>query len=61
MLPDDAFYGETQEWIEKLSALGCLNVEMEKLCPQYRMPQMQKESCHDQRRIRQPDYRGSDL
>ena len=26
---DDAFYGETQEWIEKLSALGCLNVEME--------------------------------
>lgn len=26
---DDAFYGETQEWIEKLSDLGCLNVEME--------------------------------
>ena len=26
---DDAFYGETQEWIDKLSALGCLNVEME--------------------------------
>lgn len=26
---DDAFYGETQEWIEKLSKLGCLNVEME--------------------------------
>lgn len=26
---DDAFYGETPEWIEKLSKLGCLNVEME--------------------------------
>lgn len=26
---DDAFYGETAEWIEKLSALKCLNVEME--------------------------------
>lgn len=26
---DDAFYGETEEWIEKLSTLGCLNVEME--------------------------------
>ena len=26
---DDAFYGETQEWIDKLSGLGCLNVEME--------------------------------
>lgn len=26
---DDAFYGETGEWIEKLSDLGCLNVEME--------------------------------
>lgn len=26
---DDAFYGETQEWIEKLSGLGCKNVEME--------------------------------
>lgn len=26
---DDAFYGETEEWIEKLSQLGCLNVEME--------------------------------
>lgn len=26
---DDAFYGETQEWIENLSKLGCLNVEME--------------------------------
>ena len=26
---DDAFYGETQEWIEKLSSYGCLNVEME--------------------------------
>ena len=26
---DDAFYGETPEWIEKLSSLGCLNVEME--------------------------------
>jgi len=26
---DDAFYGETQEWIAKLSNLGCLNVEME--------------------------------
>lgn len=26
---DDAFYGETPEWIEKLSRLGCLNVEME--------------------------------
>lgn len=26
---DDAFYGETEEWIEKLSKLGCLNVEME--------------------------------
>lgn len=26
---DDAFYGETEEWIEKLSRLGCLNVEME--------------------------------
>ena len=25
----DAFYGETQEWIDKLSGLGCLNVEME--------------------------------
>lgn len=26
---DDAFYGETEEWIDKLSKLGCLNVEME--------------------------------
>lgn len=26
---DDAFYGETEEWIEHLSKLGCLNVEME--------------------------------
>ena len=26
---DDAFYGETPEWIEQLSKLGCLNVEME--------------------------------
>ena len=26
---DDAFYGESPEWIEKLAALGCLNVEME--------------------------------
>jgi uridine phosphorylase len=26
---DDAFYGETQEWIEKLIKLGLLNVEME--------------------------------
>lgn len=26
---DDAFYGETPEWIEGLSKLGCLNVEME--------------------------------
>lgn len=26
---DDAFYGETQEWIDNLSKLGCLNVEME--------------------------------
>ncbi len=26
---DDAFYGESQEWIEKLSDLGLLNVEME--------------------------------
>jgi uridine phosphorylase len=26
---DDAFYGETPEWIEKLSALKLLNVEME--------------------------------
>ncbi len=26
---DDAFYGETPEWIAKLSKLGCLNVEME--------------------------------
>ena len=26
---DDAFYGETPEWIQKLSDLGCLNVEME--------------------------------
>lgn len=26
---DDAFYGETEEWINKLSELGCLNVEME--------------------------------
>jgi len=26
---DDAFYGETPEWIDKLSKLGCLNVEME--------------------------------
>ena len=27
---DDAFYGETEEWIQKLSGLGCLNVEMER-------------------------------
>lgn len=26
---DDAFYAETPEWIDKLSALGLLNVEME--------------------------------
>ncbi|MDA8226717.1 nucleoside phosphorylase [Desulfosporosinus lacus] len=26
---DDAFYGETQEWIEKLAKLGVMNVEME--------------------------------
>ena len=26
---DDAFYGETPEWIEKLHALGVMNVEME--------------------------------
>ncbi|MGD1819328.1 MAG: nucleoside phosphorylase [Pleomorphochaeta sp.] len=26
---DDAFYGETPEWIESLHKLGCLNVEME--------------------------------
>jgi uridine phosphorylase len=26
---DDAFYGETPEWIEKLHGLGVLNVEME--------------------------------
>lgn len=26
---DDAFYGETPEWIEKLHSLGVLNVEME--------------------------------
>ena len=26
---DDAFYGETPEWIEKLSKLGVLNVDME--------------------------------
>ncbi len=26
---DDAFYGETPEWISRLSELGCLNVEME--------------------------------
>ncbi|MDR3160040.1 MAG: nucleoside phosphorylase, partial [Spirochaetaceae bacterium] len=26
---DDAFYGETPEWIEKLHKLGCVNVEME--------------------------------
>ena len=26
---DDVFYGESPEWIEKLSSLGCLNVEME--------------------------------
>jgi len=26
---DDAFYGESQEWIKKLSDLGLLNVEME--------------------------------
>ena len=26
---DDAFYGETPEWIDKLHKLGCLNVEME--------------------------------
>ncbi len=26
---DDSFYGETREWIEKLSALGVMNVEME--------------------------------
>lgn len=26
---DDAFYGETPEWIQKLSDLGCLNVDME--------------------------------
>jgi uridine phosphorylase len=26
---DDAFYGETQEWIEKLNKLGVQNIEME--------------------------------
>lgn len=26
---DDAFYGETQEWIERLHKLGVLNIEME--------------------------------
>lgn len=26
---DDAFYGETPEWIEQLAELGCLNVDME--------------------------------
>jgi uridine phosphorylase len=26
---DDAFYGETPEWIEKLHTLGVMNVEME--------------------------------
>ncbi|BCV21457.1 nucleoside phosphorylase [Moorella sp. Hama-1] len=26
---DDSFYGETQEWIQKLTALGITNVEME--------------------------------
>ena len=26
---DDAFYGETPEWIDKLSKLGCLSVDME--------------------------------
>jgi len=26
---DDAFYGETPEWIAEISKLGCLNVEME--------------------------------
>ncbi|MCI6172983.1 MAG: nucleoside phosphorylase [Clostridiales bacterium] len=26
---DDAFYGETEEWIRHLSGLGCLNVDME--------------------------------
>lgn len=26
---DDAFYGETPEWIESLAKLGCLNVDME--------------------------------
>jgi uridine phosphorylase len=26
---DDAFYGESQEWIEKLARLGVMNVEME--------------------------------
>ncbi len=26
---DDAFYGETPQWIESLHDLGCLNVEME--------------------------------
>ena len=26
---DDAFYGEDEAWIKKLSDLGCLNVEME--------------------------------
>jgi uridine phosphorylase len=26
---DDAFYGETPEWIEKLAKYGCMNVEME--------------------------------
>ena len=26
---DGAFYGETEEWIQHLSDLGCLNVEME--------------------------------
>lgn len=26
---DDAFYGETPEWIEKLHKIGCLNIEME--------------------------------
>ncbi len=26
---DDAFYGETPEWIDSLNKLGCLNVDME--------------------------------
>lgn len=44
---DDAFYGDTG-MDRKLSALGCLNVEMENAL--YAVCHRRKESCHDQRR-----------